>query len=33
LVERIAALDVNSMTPVQAIGALATLVEEARRSH
>jgi DNA mismatch repair protein MutS len=32
LVERVAALDVNSMTPVQAIAALATLVEEARRA-
>ncbi len=32
LVERVAAIDVNTMTPVQAIAALATLVEEARRS-
>jgi len=31
-VERVAALDVNTMTPVQAIGALANLVEEARRA-
>jgi DNA mismatch repair protein MutS len=31
LVERIAAIDVNTMTPVQAITALASLVEEARR--
>jgi DNA mismatch repair protein MutS len=30
LVERVAALDVNTMTPVQAIAALADLVEEAR---
>jgi len=32
LVDRVAALDVNTMTPVQAIGALANLVEEARRA-
>ena len=32
IVERVAAMDVNSMTPVQAITALASLVEEARRS-
>jgi len=31
LVERMAALDVNTMTPVQAIAALASIVEEARR--
>ena len=31
LVERVAAVDVNTMTPVQAIAALAGLVEEARR--
>jgi DNA mismatch repair protein MutS len=30
LVERVAALDVNTMTPMQAIAALADLVEEAR---
>jgi DNA mismatch repair protein MutS len=32
IVERLAAMDVNSMTPVQSITALANLVEEARRS-
>jgi len=32
LVERVAALDVNTMTPVQAIATLASLVEDARRS-
>jgi DNA mismatch repair protein MutS len=32
LVERVAALDVNSMTPMQAIAELASLVEDARRS-
>jgi len=32
IVERVAAMDVNTMTPVQAITALASLVEEARRS-
>jgi len=31
LVERMATLDVNTMTPVQAIAALASIVEEARR--
>ena len=33
LVERVAAFDVNTMTPVQALSALADLVEEARRAH
>jgi hypothetical protein len=32
VVERVAAIDVNTMTPVQALAALANLVEEARRS-
>jgi DNA mismatch repair protein MutS len=32
VVERVAALDVNTMTPVEAIMTLASLVEEARRS-
>jgi len=32
VVERMAAIDVNSMTPVQALAALANLIEEARRS-
>jgi DNA mismatch repair protein MutS len=32
LVERLATIDINTMTPVQALGALANLIEEARRS-
>jgi len=32
LIERVSALDVNAMTPLQAITELASLVEEARRS-
>jgi hypothetical protein len=32
LVEHVASLDVNTMTPVQALTMLANLVDEARRS-